>query len=129
MTTFDKALAEAYDHLDELEDELIEFYVEAYSDGEDLEDLKDLFGFTDEDIQELEETLKKHVDSKGKITKKLDRKIRQRRATMTTGRSTSARKRSARKMVKTKRRNPGKARIAKRKRMRAIRRRKQMGLQ
>ena len=76
----------------------------------------------------INETIVKHVDSRGTITRKKDRKTRERLATQTTGLSKSRRRQIARKTVKTKRANPSGTIRANRKRKRAMKRRNSMGL-
>lgn len=71
-----------------------------------------------------EATYRKHVDSAGNVTRKKDRKSRQRRATQTTGRSKSDRKRSARRAAKTRKKNPGRQKKALRQRRKTLRKRK-----
>lgn len=77
--------------------------------------------------ESIVETIVKHVDSRGTITRKKDRHTRERLATQTTGLSKSTRRQIARKMAKTKRANPSGTIRANRKRKRAMSRRKSMG--
>ena len=77
----------------------------------------------------LDEALVKTVSSTGEIVKKKDRKTRTRLATFTTGLSKSERTQRARKASKTKKANIGSIRMATRKRKRALRKRKALGLQ
>ncbi|MGL6228654.1 MAG: hypothetical protein ACRC3J_05540 [Culicoidibacterales bacterium] len=77
--------------------------------------------------ESIVETIVKHVDSRGTITRKKDRHTRARLATQTTGISKSKRRAIARKMAKTKRANPSATIRANRKRKRAMNRRKSMG--
>lgn len=76
----------------------------------------------------LEEYIVKHVDSRGTITRKKDRKTRERQALQTTGLSKAKRRQIARRAVKTKRANPNIQKIALRKRKRALKRREALGL-
>lgn len=106
--------------------------------GEDAEDM--IEKIIDEDatlalamlsVQEgitLSEVLVKHVDSKGNITRKKDRETRKRLAYQTTGLSTAKRRLIARKAAKTRKANPTIVVRAMRKKKRAERRRKAMGL-
>lgn len=106
--------------------------------GEDAEDM--IEKLIDEDatlalamlsIQEgltLQEVIVKHVDSKGVITRKKDRETRKRLAYQTTGLSTAKRRLIARKAAKTRKANPTIVVRAMRKKKRADRRRKAMGL-
>lgn len=106
--------------------------------GEDAEDM--IEKLIDEDatlalamlsLQEgltLQEVIVKHVDSKGVITRKKDRETRKRLAYQTTGLSTAKRRLIARKAAKTRKANPTIVVRAMRKKKRADRRRKAMGL-
>lgn len=85
------------------------------------------FGSIVEEVQ-LNEYIVKHVSAKGEVTKTQDRKTRERKAFQTTGLSKSARRQIARKAVKTKRANPSTQVRAERKRKRALKRRKMLGL-
>ena len=76
----------------------------------------------------ITEAIVKHVDSKGQITRKKDRKTRARLATQTTGLSKSKRRQIARKAAKTKKANPSGTTRANRKRKKAVKRRSSMGL-
>lgn len=80
-----------------------------------------------EDMQ-LNEFIVKHVSSKGEVTKKKDLKTRQREATQTTGLSKSARRQIARKAAKTKKANPSVQLKANKKRNKAMKKRKLLGL-
>lgn len=85
------------------------------------------FGSIVEEVQ-LNEYIVKHVSAKGEVTKTQDRKTRERKAFQTTGLSKSTRRQIARKAVKTKRANPSTQVRAERKRKRALKRRKMLGL-
>lgn len=76
----------------------------------------------------IQEAIVKHVNSKGEITRRKDRKTRERQAFQTTGLSKSTRRQIARKAVKTKRVNPSIGRIAQRKTKKALRKRAALGL-
>lgn len=78
--------------------------------------------------QSISERIVKRVNSKGKITRTQDRKTRRRKATQTTGMSPARRRQIARKASRTKKRNPMINRRALRKRKKALRKRKSMGL-
>lgn len=111
--------------------DLIDLYFdegEVIDFGEIIECELDILNDADRGEEELEEDYRRRVTSTGKVSRVRSRQARQRRATMTTGRSPSARKRSARKAARTKKRNPSIQRKALRKRRKAIRRRRQMGL-
>lgn len=77
---------------------------------------------------ELSEVIKRHVDSSGSITRKKDRKTRERQATAKTGLSKSRRRQIARRAAKTKRANRGSVIRAQRKRKRALKKRRSLGL-
>lgn len=76
----------------------------------------------------LSEVIVKHVDAKGNITRKKDRETRKRLAYQTTGLTTAKRRLIARKAAKTRKANPTIVVRAMRKKKRADRRRKAMGL-
>lgn len=80
-----------------------------------------------ENIQ-IAEYIVKHVDSKGTITRRKDRKTRARNAFITTGLTKSRRREIARRALKTKRSNPSIGVKALRKRKKALRKRKALGL-
>lgn len=84
-------------------------------------------GSLNEEMQ-LNEFIVKHVDSKGTVTRKKDRKTRERNAFQTTGLSKSKRRQIARKATKTKRANPSTQTRALRKRKKALKKRKALGL-
>ncbi|QQK88272.1 capsid and scaffold protein [Providencia phage PSTRCR_127] len=77
---------------------------------------------------ELNEYIVKHVNSRGEVTRRKDRKTRERNAFQTTGLSKSKRRQIARRVVKTKRANPSIGKRAERKRKKALRRRAALGL-
>ncbi|AHY25155.1 head scaffolding protein [Pectobacterium bacteriophage PM2] len=84
-------------------------------------------GALNEDM-ELNEFIVKHVSSRGEITRTKDRKTRQRNAFQTTGLSKAKRRQIARKATKTKRANPSIQVRGERKRKKAIKKRKALGL-
>lgn len=84
-------------------------------------------GSLNEEMQ-INEFIVKHVDSKGTVTRTKDRKTRERNAFQTTGLSKSKRRQIARKAVKSKRANPSGVARGLRKRKKAIKRRKALGL-
>lgn len=99
-------------------------FVDGFGDQEITEDfIKESFG---EEV--LSEYIVKAVNAKGTITRKKDRKTRERRALQTTGLSKAKRRQIARKASKTKRADPSIKRIANRKRKRAMAKRKAFGL-
>lgn len=113
--------------LEEIDEYIVEFFIDSCEDG-DYSSLQEVFDLTDEEMQELTEQLVKRVNSKGQVRKTLSRKIRSRRAAMTTGISKSQLKIRGRKAARTKKRAPMIQRKALRKRRKALRKRKQFGL-
>ncbi|MGL4522746.1 MAG: prohead core protein [Bacilli bacterium] len=91
---------------------------------------EDLFETAEELFEnyEMSEAIGRHVDATGEISRRKDRKTRERQATSTTGLSKSRRRQIARKAAKTKRANKGDSMRAQRKRRRAIKKRKALGL-
>jgi hypothetical protein len=127
MSLFLERLEEEENQLDEQEDIVVEFLLNE-ADQEDLDAIKLESGMADDEFDEMMESLRKRVTSKGKVTKVRDRKTRKRRATLSTGLSKASLRRRARKASKTKRRNPAIQRKALKRKKRADRKRKQMGL-
>lgn len=84
-------------------------------------------GSLNESIQ-LNEFMVKHVNSRGEVKKKKDRKTREKQAFQTTGLSKSTRRQIARKAAKTKRANPSIQVRADRKRKKAMKKRQALGL-
>lgn len=80
-----------------------------------------------EDIS-IEEAIVKRVSFDGKISRMKDRKTRMRQAFQTTGLSKAERRRIARKSARTLRQRPGIVKKKNRKRGRAMKRRKSMGI-
>lgn len=76
----------------------------------------------------IDEVIVKHVDSRGNIERKKDRKTRERNAFQTTGLTKSRRRQIARRALKTKRANPSIGTRAQRKRKKALRKRAALGL-
>ncbi|WJZ28071.1 head scaffolding protein [Serratia phage 92A1] len=76
----------------------------------------------------ISEIIVKHVSSSGQVTRTKDRKTRARNAFQTTGLSKSRRRQIARKAVKTKRANPSIQTRSLRKRKKALKKRKALGL-
>lgn len=76
----------------------------------------------------IDEVIVKHVDSRGNIERKKDRKTRERNAFQTTGLTKSKRRQIARRALKTKRANPSINTRAQRKRKKALRKRAALGL-
>lgn len=76
----------------------------------------------------LNEFIVKRVNSKGDVSRVKDRKTRERQAYQTTGLSKAKRRQIARKATKTKRANPSTITRGERKRKKALRKRKALGL-
>lgn len=81
-----------------------------------------------EEVADLDENQRRRVTSKGSVSRIKSRKVRRRTAQKTTGMTRSALKRRARKSARSKKRNPGGQRRALRKRGKAMRKRRQMGI-
>jgi hypothetical protein len=77
---------------------------------------------------DLSEVVARHVDASGTISRRKDKKTRERQATQKTGLSKAKRRLIARKAAKTKRADKGGQLQATRKRKKALRKRKSMGL-
>ena len=78
--------------------------------------------------EQLNEFIVKHVSSRGEVTRTKDRKTRERNAFQTTGLSKAKRRQIARKVVKAKKTNPSGQVKGLRKRKKALKRRKALGL-
>lgn len=76
----------------------------------------------------ISESIVKHVNSKGEVTRTKDRETRKRNAFKTTGLTASVRRQIARRAAKTKRSQPTIGIKAQRKTKRALKRRKALGL-
>lgn len=90
-------------------------------------DMAIALGALNEEMQ-LNEFIVKHVSSTGEITRRKDIKTRQRNAFQTTGLSKAKRRQIARKATKSKLANPSGQKRGERKRKKAIKRRKALGL-
>ncbi len=90
-------------------------------------DLAIAMGSLNEELQ-LNEFIVKRVNSRGEVSRVKDRKTRERQAFQTTGLSKAKRRQIARKATKTKRANPSIQTRAGRKRKKALRKRKALGL-
>lgn len=123
MNFLDK-LEEEYKSLDESIENTIEWIVES-GDHQFLSEIL-LESGIDESI--INEALVKRVSSTGDVRKILNKAIRSRRASLTTGLSKAELKLRARKAARTRKRTPGVVRKAIRKRRKAMRKRKQMGI-
>ena len=123
---FLEMLEEEYSTIAEHDQEVLDFLI-----GEDEltpESIAEAFDLSEEESMALYEQIIKTVDSSGTVTRKISRNIRSRRAALTTGISKSKLKLRARKAARTKKQNPMIGVRALRKRRKALRRRKQMGL-
>nr|CAJ1523368.1 Phage capsid and scaffold [Escherichia phage vB_Eco_NicPhage] len=78
--------------------------------------------------EQLNEFIVKHVSSRGEVTRTKDRKTRERNAFQTTGLSKAKRRQIARKVVKAKKANPSGQVKGLRRRKKALKRRKALGL-
>lgn len=129
---FDELIENEMDSLESIDDYLDDFMLESFSD-EEIEEIREELGIDSDqldenDLERIEEQLRRRVTSTGNISRVQSRKVRSRRATATTGLSKSALRLRARKAAKTKKRKPGDTKKALRKRARALRKRKQLGL-
>lgn len=127
MSLFLESLQAEEEKLEEIDQDMFEWWLEN-ADEEDLKLISEEEEITLEELQELQEALKKRVSSSGKVSRVRSKKVRSRRATITTGKSKTALKRAARKAARTRKRNPSSVKRANRKRRKAMRRRKSMGI-
>ena len=125
MTDFLELLEQEYEDIDAKIEFVLEFLKDGSTEEEFAELIAEAFG---DDSEIILEALVKRVSSDGTIRKTLSRKIRNRRATLTTGMSRANLKLRARKSARTRKRSPGVVRKGLRKRRKAMRRRKQMGI-
>lgn len=122
---FIELLEREYDALDESTEYVLEFLRDSSTDEEYAAIITEAFGELDEDLMEA---LVKRVRSDGTVRKTLNRAIRTRRASLTTGMSKANLRIRGRKAARTRKRSAGTVRKALRKRRKAMRRRKQMGI-
>lgn len=128
MVDFLELLEAEYTEIDTNIELVLNFLKENLDDSEYIDTLMEALG-DDYDSQEaLMEALVKRVNSIGNVTKMLSKKIRTRRASLTTGMSKAKLKLRGRKAARTRKRSPGTVRKAIRKRRKAMRRRKAMGI-
>ena len=98
-------------------------------DESELEELREELGYSDEDMEELiSEATRRRVSAKGEVRRVATRRTQRMRANRTSNMSPSQRRRAARGATLTRKRNPAAVRKAVRKRRRAMRRRRQMGI-
>ena len=101
-------------------------------ESEDVDDMLDEIqrelDLTDDEIDALEESVRRQVSADGSVKKIKSRAHRKARATKTTGMSIAALKRRAKKAARTRSRSGSGVRKANRKRAKAMKRRKQRGL-
>lgn len=130
MSEFLKLLEESLDQVDEiLYEEVVYNIIENYDfSDEEIEEILESCELDDEEYEAVVEALQRSVKYTGDVKRRASRKVRQRRAALTTGMSKLARKLRARKSAKTKRRDPSIKRKANRRRKKAIRIRKQRGI-
>ncbi|MDA3806858.1 MAG: prohead core protein [Thiomicrorhabdus sp.] len=121
-------LLEQHDEMldEDLEDTVLDLLADAYHD--DMSTMQEDLELSDEDYAVLSEALTKHVSSTGKVTKTKSLKSRKRHASVTKGMSKSKLRQIARKGARTKKKNPGGMRKAMKKRKKALKRRKNMGM-
>ena len=113
---------------DLIEESLLEDIDSLLDDGMTLSEIAQHVAMDESEVEEIYEDIKKHVTAAGDVTKKRDKAFRSRRATLTTGMSKAQLKKRARKATKTKVRSAGTMRKALKKRAKAMKRRKQMGI-
>lgn len=123
---FLELLEEEYEKLDEEYDELLDMLEEEY--GEDYLRMQEEIGLTEDETSVIEEMMVKRVNSRGEVRRTRSRKIRQRRAVLTTGLSKARLRMRGRKAARARKRNPTAVRKGLRKRRKANRRRRQLGL-
>ncbi|WGH49725.1 hypothetical protein [Alishewanella phage vB_AspM_Slickus01] len=129
MSDFLNLLKESLEQIDDILVESVYDILEQYEFSDDeLEEILESSDLDDHEHETVVEALQKTVNFKGKVKRRATKKIRTRRASLTTGMSKLARKLRARKANKTKRRNPSIKRIANRRRKKAMRIRKQRGI-
>lgn len=122
---FEKLLEEEYSKMD-LEGMCLSELYEAFDD--DFESMRIELELTEEDMEEIKESYVRRVTSDGTISKIKNRTTRKMQAGRTTGMSKAARSLRARKAARTRKANPASIKLANRRRTKAMRRRKQMGI-
>lgn len=126
---FFERLEEELDIIEEaLADELADLLEDSFSEEDSPEMLMEMLGIDRESAEVLLENLRKRVSAKGQVRRLRSREYRRRHAQRTTGLSRHQRRLRARRAARTRRRNPTSVRKAIRKRKRAMRRRKMMGI-
>lgn len=111
---------------EQTETQLDEFVLYGYED--DMEGLAEALGCNLEEATEFYEDVRKRVTSAGDVSRVRSRSYRSRRAVATTGLSKAQLRLRARKGAKTRKRNPSSTKQAVRKRKKALKRRKSMGI-
>lgn len=125
---FSELVEEQFEILvEDFEDELHDFIEENY-DMDEVELLAEDFEISVDEATELMENIKKRVNAKGQVRKIRSREYRSRHAAMTTGMSKAKLKLRARRSAKARRKNPTGLRKALRKRAKAMKRRRMMGI-
>lgn len=122
---FIELLEAEYTQIDKQVDHVISFLKDSSTQEEFVELMNEAFG---EDAEMIVEALVKRVSSDGTVRKTLNRSIRKRRASLTTGMSKSALRIRGRKAARTRKRSAGTVRRAIKKRRKAMRKRKQFGI-
>jgi len=123
---FLELLESEHAQLDEIDEDICLFFLETVEPT--VESIMECFDIDEETATDLLEQVVKSVDASGTVVRKLSRDIRSRRASLTTGVSKSQLKLRSRKSARTKKQNPMIGVRALRKRRKALRRRKQLGL-
>ena len=118
-------IEEEYEALSEVDEEILEWLRVAYEGEHEL--MKEELDLTDDEYQELTESLVRRVSADGSVHKIKTSAVRQRQAGLTTGLNKAQRKLRAKKAARTRKNNPAILKGALRKRKKALRRRKQMG--
>lgn len=124
---FEELLEAELNEVDDMCDEVLAEFVEDAYDNDPAELAEDL-EIPLEEAEELIEALVKRVNSRGQVRKVQSRDVRKRRATRTTKMSRAKLKKRARQAAKTRRKSPGTVRKAVKRRNKALRRRRSMGI-
>lgn len=130
MSDFLKIIQENLEQAEEvLFEETVYKIIEEYGFTDDeLVEIIESCELEDDELESVLEALKRSVNFSGDVKRRASKKVRMRRAGLTTGMSKLARKLRARKSAKTRRRDPSIKRKANRRRRKAMRIRKQRGI-
>ena len=124
---FDELIEQELNLIEDETNTVFESYaLRAYED--DMETLAEDLGESVENATEFYEDMRRHVTSTGNITRSQSRSYRSRRATLTTHMSHSQLKLRARKAARTRKHNPSEMRRAIKKRKKAMKIRRRMGM-